>query len=106
LSPRKKVAGDPDGILEGRSIGKRTFNLGIGGTIERNEDDPATPAQSRVRFEAEADVGAVKAIFKPNNRADLATILTVDADTFHILEVTEKEPDPELPLDGEGEGGE
>jgi len=103
MGKSKTVVEEGPTSYAGRPIKKRIFNLGTAGTIERTEQDPVTPPEAEVTFRAKSKVSAVKHKFLENGGVEESTILAIDSDSFEILGVVEKEPDPELPLDG-GDG--
>lgn len=83
----------------GQRIAKETVSLGVGGQIERDDGFPELPPRSRVKFTAEADYENVKHKFLDNGKVDEILILTIDAATFEVLEVTERPVQEELPVD-------
>jgi hypothetical protein len=91
------------GSFRGQPIRKETVSLGIGGQIHRDDDFPTLPNRARVKFSAEADFSSVKHKFLDGGGVEEIVILTIDAKSFDVIEVTEKVEEPELPLDGEPE---
>lgn len=88
----------------GRPIRKQIFNLGVAGVIERSEEDPATPPEATVTFQAKAHVSAIKHKFTEHGGIEESTILAIDGSSFQILGVDELETPPELPFDGVDQG--
>jgi hypothetical protein len=89
----------------GRNVTKELFSLGIGGQIERSEEDPPIPPEASVTFTATAKFGATKHKFLDDGTVHEFSILTIDASSFRIDSVEEKPEDPQLPL-GDEESGE
>jgi hypothetical protein len=85
--------------FKGRPIKEETVSLGVGGQLSRDGDFPDIPPNARVSFQAEADYENVKYKFLDNGGVKETLILTINADTFAIVEVTEKPKEEELPLE-------
>lgn len=95
------AAAEPERTVDGRRIAKRTFSLHKGSVIVRGPEDPDTPPESEVLFQARGTVRRTVVEYLANGTAEEATVLEVDGDSFEILAVAIHEPDPELPFDGE-----
>lgn len=81
------------------AIQKTTVSLGVGGEIELEQDAADLPKRARVHLDLWADYDNIKHKFLPRGGVQEIVILTVDKATFTIVDVEEKEADPELPLE-------
>lgn len=75
-------------------VTKEVINLALAGTLEAPTD---LPPLATVTFTATATVGGVKLKFRREGTTE-ATVLVIDPESFEIQRVTERPPDPQLPL--------
>jgi hypothetical protein len=90
-----------------RDVVKEAIALGIGGQILIEDGMEKPPPNGRVRFEAWADFENEKYHFNEDETVDYLLILTIDKNTFKILETAEPLPKPqqeELAMQGPEEG--
>jgi hypothetical protein len=79
-----------------RVISKRTLCLGIAGQIEHGAED--LPPRAMVDFSARAIVSKISHKFLADGTIEEMTVLTIDKETFEVLEVERALEQAELPL--------
>ena len=80
----------------GRTIGKTVVNLGTGGEIDNDGQLPVDPPLL-VTFQAQAEFRAVKNKIENDGRVTEQLILTIQSDTFRVLDSEVLELQKQLP---------
>ena len=87
-------------------ITKETVNFGVGGTFVRDDGFPELPPKARIKAVAWFDFDNVKHKFLEGGKVEETLILTLEVESFEVLEVQEPEPEPEqTTLDEQGNEG-